>query len=131
VEPRLIAKNLNLSWNIDFSGTALLDLDRMLRVLVNLSDNAYKACKRGGSITFSASEKKQHLILSVKDNGTGMDKETLAHVFEPFYSSSERGGTGLGMHIVKTVVEAHVGTVDISSKPGSGTEITISLPLRL
>ena len=60
-----------------------------------------------------------------------MDKETLNHVFEPFYSTSDRGGTGLGMHIVKTVVEAHDGAVDISSEPDVGTIISISLPLRL
>ncbi len=60
-----------------------------------------------------------------------MDRETLNHIFEPFYSTSDRGGTGLGMHIVKTVIEAHDGVVDVSSEPGSGTEIAISLPLRM
>ncbi|RKX73284.1 MAG: histidine kinase [Spirochaetes bacterium] len=131
IEPGLKAKNLDVSWNIDFEGTVLLDLDRMLRVLVNLSDNARKACKRGDSIAFTASSKEGHLLIKIADSGDGMDKETLNHVFEPFYSTSDRGGTGLGMHIVKTVVEAHEGSVDISSKLGVGTTITISLPLRL
>ncbi len=131
VEARLSAKDLNVTWNIGFKGTALLDMDRMIRVLVNLSDNACKACRRGGSIDISATEKNEHLLLSIKDDGVGMDQETLNHVFEPFYSTSDRGGTGLGMHIVKTVVEAHDGVVDITSEPGIGTEITISLPLRL
>jgi signal transduction histidine kinase len=131
IDPRLKGKNISTEWNIGFNGTVLLDLDRIIRVLVNLSDNAFKACSRGGLIIFSAVEDNGHLLLSVKDNGGGMDQETLNHVFEPFYSKSERGGTGLGMHIVKTVVEAHEGSVDIISSPGNGTEIRISLPLRL
>jgi len=131
IEPGLKAKDLKISWNVDFSGTAMMDLDRMLRVLVNLSDNARKACKRGGSISFSAISEGTHLLLIIRDDGVGMDKETLNHVFEPFYSTSDRGGTGLGMHIVKTVVEAHEGSVDISSEPGRGSEVIITLPLRL
>ena len=131
VEARLSAKDLNVTWDIGFKGTVLLDMDRMIRVLVNLTDNARKACRRGGSIDISAEGNDGHLLLSVKDDGVGMDNETLNHVFEPFYSTSERGGTGLGMHIVKIVVEAHDGAVDISSEPGVGTIISISLPLRL
>lgn len=131
VEARLNAKNIVVNWNIVFKGTALLDLDRMLRVLVNLMDNACKACSRGGSINISADSDSGNLVLTVKDNGIGMDQETLNHIFEPFYSTSDRGGTGLGMHIVKTVVEAHVGTVDVQSTPGGGTEIALRIPLRL
>jgi signal transduction histidine kinase len=131
VEARLNAKNIRVNWNIGFKGTALLDLDRMLRVMVNLTDNACKACSRGGSIDISAESDSVNMLIKVKDNGIGMNQETLNHVFEPFYSTSDRGGTGLGMHIVKTVVEAHVGTVDVQSAPGGGTEITLSIPLRL
>jgi len=131
VEARLNAKNIRVNWNIGFNGTALLDLDRMLRVMVNLTDNACKACSRGGSIDISAESDSVNMLIKVKDNGIGMNQETLNHVFEPFYSTSDRGGTGLGMHIVKTVVEAHVGTVDVQSTPGGGTEITLSIPLRL
>lgn len=131
VDARLSGKDLVVDWNPNFTGAVLLDLDRMIRVMVNLIDNSRKACSRGGSIEISATGNKKNLVLTVKDNGVGMNAETLTHVFEPFYSTSDRGGTGLGMHIVKTVVEAHDGVVDIASKPGEGTVTTVSLPLRI
>jgi two-component system phosphate regulon sensor histidine kinase PhoR len=55
----------------------------------------------------------------------------MKHIYEPFYSSSPQGGTGLGMAIVKSVVEAHHGLVEIESAVGSGTTVGVSLPLRL
>ena len=130
LETNLAAKNLNVSWNSTFEGALLLDTERMLRVLINLVDNAYKACSRGGCIDVDARKVGDNLCISVKDNGIGMDSETEAHIFDPFYSKSERGGTGLGLHIVRTVVKAHGGSVDIRSGPGEGTEVTLTLPLR-
>lgn len=131
VKTLIIAKGLTVKWNREFQGTALLDFNRTLRVMVNLFDNACKACSKGGCIEVSANRDIDHMLLSVKDDGIGMNKETLNHVFEPFYSASDRGGTGLGMHIVKTIVEAHSGSVDIKSSPDEGTEIVIRLPLRM
>lgn len=130
LETNLAAKKLNVSWNSTFEGALLLDTERMLRVLINLVDNAYKACSRGGCIDVDACKVGDNLCISVKDNGIGMDSETQAHIFDPFYSKSERGGTGLGLHIVRTVVKAHGGSVDIQSGPGEGTEVTLTLPLR-
>jgi len=129
IETRLAAKDINLTWDNRFKGIVLLDSNRINRVLINLLDNAQKACERKGEIEVSARESEKELILRIKDNGRGMDESTLQHVFEPFYSTSDRGGTGLGMHIVKTVVEAHKGTIDIASKAGVGTQIDIRLPL--
>ena len=131
VGARLAAKDIKLFWELAFDGAVMLDADRMLRVLINLLDNARKACTRGATIIVSSCSEDDHLIISVKDTGSGMDEETLSHVYEPFYSTSDSGGTGLGMHIVKTVVEAHEGTVNIESEPGVGTEIRLSLPLRM
>lgn len=129
IKTRLAAKDLDLTWNNQFKGIVLLDSDRINRVLINLLDNAQKACERKGEIEVSARESDKELILCIKDNGAGMDGSTLQHVFEPFYSTSDTGGTGLGMHIVKTVVEAHKGTIDIESEVGVGTKIDIRLPL--
>ncbi|PIE04855.1 MAG: hypothetical protein CSA76_02050 [Spirochaetales bacterium] len=114
-----------------YTGVIMLDAERMLRVLINLVDNARKACKKGDSVTVSAVENADRLLIVVKDTGRGISEEELNHVFEPFYSSAEGGGTGLGMHIVKTIVEAHEGSVSIASTEGTGTEVTISLPLRM
>ena len=131
LETNLAAKELNVSWTSTFEGKLLLDTERILRVLINLVDNAYKACSRGGRIDVEARKEDDNLRISVKDDGIGMDSETQRHIFDPFYSKSERGGTGLGLHIVGTVVSAHGGTVDIQSASGTGTEVSFTLPLRL
>ena len=131
LETNLAAKELNVSWTSTFDGKLLLDTERILRVLINLVDNAYKACSRGGRIDVEARKEDDNLRISVKDDGIGMDSETQRHIFDPFYSKSERGGTGLGLHIVGTVVSAHGGTVDIQSASGTGTEVSFTLPLRL
>ena len=131
LETNLAAKELNVSWTSTFDGKLLLDTERILRVLINLVDNAYKACSRGGRIDVEARKEDDNLRISVKDDGIGRDSETQRHIFDPFYSKSERGGTGLGLHIVGTVVSAHGGTVDIQSASGTGTEVSFTLPLRL
>ena len=131
LETNLAAKELNVSWTSTFDGKLMLDTERILRVLINLVDNAYKACSRGGRINVEARKEDDNLRISVKDDGIGMDSETQRHIFDPFYSKSERGGTGLGLHIVGTVVSAHGGTVDIQSASGTGTEVSFTLPLRL
>ncbi|VDB00301.1 ATP-binding region, ATPase-like:Histidine kinase A-like [Olavius algarvensis spirochete endosymbiont] len=131
IETKLAAKELNLTWDNQFTSIVLLDFNRITRVLLNLLDNAQKACGKKGEIEVSAKGSEKELILCVKDNGVGMDEKTMQHIFEPFYSTSDRGGTGLGMHIVKTVVEAHKGIIDVRSEVEVGTQISIKLPLQL
>ena len=70
-------------------------------------------------------------VLEVSDTGAGMSDETREKLFEPFFSFSERGGTGLGMAIVRSIVDAHHGTVEVSSREGEGTTVRIQLPQSL
>ncbi len=107
----------------------ILDSDRILRVLINAAENACKAMPLGGTLTVSASAGADTLQLDVADTGEGMSPEVLAHIFEPFYSSAASGGTGLGMIIIKSIVDAHHGTVTVVSEVGSGTRVGIALPL--
>lgn len=69
--------------------------------------------------------------MTVRDTGEGMPQEMVAHVFEPFVSLSREGGTGLGLVVVRSIVEAHGGTVVLTSRPGEGTEIRVELPGRI
>jgi signal transduction histidine kinase len=108
----------------------LLDSERMLRVLVNICDNARKAMAKGDTLTFRTMIERDELVIEVADTGRGMAPEVVEHIFEPFYSDSPDGGTGLGMVIVKSVVEAHRGTIAVSSQPGEGTTVTIRIPVR-
>jgi signal transduction histidine kinase len=110
--------------------TALLDNDRMLRVLLNLADNSRKAMPRGGTFTLSAFSEDGRLVIETSDTGEGMDEEVQKSLFEPFVTHSREGGTGLGMVIVKNIVEAHGGTLGFRSVKGQGTSFRISLPVR-
>ncbi|MCC6347544.1 MAG: PAS domain-containing sensor histidine kinase, partial [Nitrospirales bacterium] len=67
------------------------------------------------------------VVLSIRDNGVGMDEETQARIFEPFFSTKDRG-TGLGMSITSGIIAAHRGTIAVKSSVGKGTEFIIRLP---
>jgi len=128
---RFTSKDIEVECIHDYDGQVIMDHKRMLRVFANLLENARKALGRQGSCKVSAVQENKMIKFSVRDDGSGMSPEVLDHIFEPFYSSSPNGGTGLGMAIVKSVVEAHHGTVEIESSEGQGTEVLIRMPLRL
>ena len=130
VAKRLSSKDAELDIKSTVSKPVMFDTERMMRVLQNLSENARKAMGKEGRLSIHASEQGENLIFEVEDNGEGMEPEVLDHIFEPFYSSSKSGGTGLGMVIVKSIVDAHDGTIDINSTPGKGTKVRISIPFR-
>jgi signal transduction histidine kinase len=109
----------------------LLDLDRIRRVFTNLIENARKAMRQGGVLRVSSRQEGDKVLVTVEDNGEGMDAETRARLFEPFFSASGAGGTGLGLLVVSNVVEAHQGTIHIESEKGRGTTITLTLPLHM
>lgn len=117
---------LNIENGID--KPIILDEDRILRVLINASENACKAMPSGGILTVSALSDKENLLLEIKDTGTGMSPDVLSHIFEPFYSVSSAGGNGLGMMIIKNIVDAHHGTVKVSSIEGQGTCVSVLIP---
>jgi len=109
------------------------DADGLSRVLTNLLDNAARHTPKDGSIVLSAVEDGQNVIILVEDTGSGIPAEHLPHVFDRFYrvdSSREReaGGTGLGLSLVRAIVEAHQGTVSIASDVRRGTTVTVKLP---
>jgi len=72
---------------------------------------------------------KNDVVIRIKDFGSGMDRETLENIFIPFYSRKDTG-TGLGMAIVKKVIEGHYGKIHIESQPGEGSEVMIRLPYK-
>jgi two-component system, chemotaxis family, CheB/CheR fusion protein len=112
------------------------DRARLAQIVDNLMHNAAKFTDAGGQISVSVqAEGGSCVALSVKDTGIGMDSETLARLFEPFIQADRslersRGGLGLGLSVVKSMVELHEGTVTAESKgPGRGAEFSIRLPL--
>jgi signal transduction histidine kinase len=109
----------------------LLDSDRVYRVLANLLDNGRKAMRHRGVLKIRAYVEETQAVVEVADTGEGMDEETRARLFEPFFSASSAGGTGLGMLVVQNVVEAHGGSVEVESERGVGTTVKVSFPLKL
>jgi two-component system phosphate regulon sensor histidine kinase PhoR len=106
--------------------------DLLQRAIANLLDNAIKYTPDGGSVTLSLHGEESEVVFRVTDTGIGIDAEHLPRVFERFYRvdksrSREMGGTGLGLSIVKHVVQAHAGSIDVSSEAGKGTQFEIRL----
>jgi two-component system sensor histidine kinase HydH len=106
-----------------------VDSFHLERAIANLITNAIEASQKGQNIIVDVILEKYYLAIRIKDEGSGMDKETLENIFIPFYSKKS-GGTGLGMPIAKKIIEGHQGKIYVDSKPGRGTEITMRLPYR-
>lgn len=126
------------------SGMVYMDPVQLDQIIMNLVLNARDAMPDGGVITITAARTTidtqsrlpckeavpgEYLLLSVRDNGAGIDAETLEHIFEPFFTTKEVGsGTGLGLATVYGIVAQNKGFIDVSSQVGIGTVFTIYLP---
>lgn len=111
----------------------LADRESLMHVFANLLSNALRFTSAGGSITLNACEDDGNIRFSVEDTGTGIDAEHMEHLFEPFYrvpGQREKNGIGLGLSIVKEIVDAHGGTVGAESSPGKGSRFSFTLPVR-
>ncbi len=104
--------------------------DALLGAFANLCINALQACEQYPRIEICVHTTLQGLLsVSVKDNGCGMDRETRAHIFDPFFST-KTDGTGLGLAVVKAVIESHQGRIAVFSRPQKGCRFRIFLPCR-
>lgn len=123
------ARRIDVVTRVQYAGPVVLDADRMLRALINICDNARKAMPKGGTFTISTAKKGRSALFELADTGVGMDADVQRRMFEPFFTRSEEGGTGLGMCVVKNVVEAHHGKLAFTSEKGKGTTFRITLPI--
>jgi len=107
------------------------DPDRMRRVFTNLLDNALKFSTKGGTITISTEETVREVLISIRDEGQGIDPEDLPFIFDIFHRGKhavEKPGQGIGLATVKAIVEGHGGKVTVKSKLGEGSTFTVILP---
>lgn len=131
-EPQLNGKQI--SCNVDgTSAKASADYDKMKQVITNLVSNAIKYSNEGGTIHIEISEQSNNVIISISDDGIGIPKEEQKMIFERFYRTDKSrnrktGGAGIGLTIVKMIVQAHGGKIIVESDEGNGSRFTITLP---
>jgi signal transduction histidine kinase len=106
-----------------------VDQDKLIRVFYNIASNARDAMPNGGSLTVRTAQDGAAVRIEFVDSGTGMPEEVKKRIFEPFMTHGKKHGTGLGMAIVKKVIDDHKGRIEIDSVEGKGTTIRMFLPL--
>jgi signal transduction histidine kinase len=126
----LTDKNIAVIKSFDESVETLFDPDQLRSVFINVIRNAMDAMPDGGTLTVTMQHRGSWLELSFRDDGCGIDEETLSRIFEPFYTTKPEG-SGLGLLIVQRIIHAHGGIIRVESAEQNGTEITIELPVRL
>ncbi|HSP47371.1 MAG TPA: ATP-binding protein [Clostridiaceae bacterium] len=134
-EPLFIGKEIALEKEIEDGLSIQGDTDRLNQVFINVISNALKYTDKGGTVFVGLQKEGENVMVTVRDNGMGIRKEDLPFVFERFYRgdrsrSRETGGKGIGLTITKALVEAHQGTIRISSAETGGTTVTIRFPGR-
>ncbi len=130
------AESMNKKLTIEIKGpnTQLLaDHSRMKQVIVNLLSNAIKYSNEGCRITFEMLDRRTTSGFVIHDNGIGIPKEELPYIFERFYRADKSrnrttGGSGIGLTIVKSIIQAHGGSVSVESELGKGSTFTVLLP---
>lgn len=128
LEEDATARKIILREDIPAELTVTADQSLLTQLLLNLVENGIKYGREGGFVEVSAHEEENHVILTVADDGIGIEPEDLPRIFDRFYRADkarDRSGSGLGLSIVKWITELHRGCVSAESTPGAGTVFTV------
>jgi len=108
-----------------------LDVDPAMleQAFINIYQNAIDAMDDGGKLTISARQTNGRVFVEVRDNGCGISSEDIPHIFNPFFTK-KKYGTGLGLTQIKKIMDLHQSTIEISSKEGKGTSVTMTFPIK-
>jgi PAS domain S-box-containing protein len=111
-----------------------VDKDKMVQVIKNIIDNAVKYSPNGGVIRIVGDLGGDNYQITIQDQGVGMDSDQVKQIFDRFYRSSvslasDIRGIGLGMHIVKSIIDGHKGNIWVESEPGKGTTVSFTIPM--
>lgn len=132
VQNQINLQGINVTKSLSDLPETLADADQLKQAFMNIIMNACEAMKEGEkklTIKTSYDENKDEIKISVKDTGVGISKEDLNKIFEPFYTTKEKG-TGLGLPVVYSIITKHNGKIDVLSTKGVGTTVTIIMPLQ-
>ncbi|WP_289160803.1 substrate-binding domain-containing protein [uncultured Parabacteroides sp.] len=123
------SKQIQYSFQHDVSSVMLwVDTDKMEKILANLLSNAFKFTPDGGTVTIRLQDHAEYVILSVEDNGKGIQPQNLSSVFDQFFTADHLTGTGIGLHLTHEFVGMHKGSIRVESEPGKRTVFFVELP---
>lgn len=126
-------RNPKLTVNIDIEQNlpkVYFDSEAITTIVNNLLSNAFKYTKEGEIVISVRADKAGHVVIMVKDTGTGISREALPHIFDRYYQANgkhQASGTGIGLSLVKSLIELHEGHISVESSPGKGSKFTITL----
>ena len=124
------APNVSVVMQLDELPNLACQAGRLNQALLNILHNAGLAISSGGTVTITSRCENDCIVLRIEDDGCGMTPEILARAFEPFFTTRDVGkGTGLGLTVARDIIRSHSGEISLESRPGSGTSVTITLPL--
>jgi len=106
----------------------LMDEAQIKQACLNIIKNAVQAMPDGGLLTVTTELKGDEMLIGFADTGAGIPRERLGRIFDPFYTTKDRG-SGLGLMIVHKIITDHDGRIDVESEPARGTRVTLTLPL--
>ncbi|NYB74901.1 HAMP domain-containing histidine kinase [Sedimentibacter hydroxybenzoicus DSM 7310] len=126
------AKEKNIAFNFSYENEKYYingDEDKLKQVFINIIDNAIKFTNKGGEVDINLSKNDDKIIIGIKDTGIGINDEDMPYIFERLYrgdkSRHETEGSGIGLTIVKSILDSHLATIDIKSKEGEGTSVQL------
>jgi signal transduction histidine kinase len=137
VESKIKAAGFKLDCDFDSDPREVqMDAGVVRLALINILENALDACvedtaKKSHKIVFSVKPEDDRIVFEIKDNGTGMDRETRENLFTLFFSSKGNKGTGLGLFIANKIISQHGGKITVDSKPNRGSRFTVALPVKV
>jgi len=129
--PELEKQGINVTHNLNGRSLKLqADQELLYRSLLNIFINSMQSMDNAGSITVKVKEEKGYYLIEIEDTGSGISQENMKKIFNPFFTSKEKG-SGLGLSIVKKIIEGHKGSIGLESKEDTGTRVIIQLPKKI
>jgi len=129
LEPDLQSRGIRFARDLGYAGAVSVDVDRMLRAMINIASNALDAMESGGTFLVRSRGRNAHVEIDLADDGHGIPEELHSRIYEPFFTHGKPRGIGLGMSITRKIVEEHGGQIRLDSQVGRGTTFTVSLPV--
>jgi signal transduction histidine kinase len=121
------SREIEITFASPYDGLASFDPDLIKLVLMNFLSNAMEAIDKEGTISVEAREEGEYALVSIKDSGSGMSEEVRKNIFNPFFTTKDKG-VGLGLFIAHNIVQAHHGYIEVESIEGTGSSFSIYIP---